>query len=59
MTDFVPTYLKLPEGELAQLRMSKRDLCPRRCNVDRLAGELGVCRSQAGDKCHPGRLHSS
>ncbi|MEW5830006.1 MAG: radical SAM protein [Chloroflexota bacterium] len=53
MTDFVPAYLKLSPGELAQraelarLRMSKCDLCPRRCNVDRLSGELGVCRTGA------------
>lgn len=28
--------------------LKKCNLCPRRCNVDRLAGELGLCRTGAG-----------
>lgn len=49
--EFIPAYLRLPTGELerraqvAHERMAKCDLCARACGVDRLAGELGVCRT--------------
>lgn len=46
-----PSYLRLAEsGELARraraliARLSRCDLCPRACLVDRDAGEQGVCR---------------
>jgi putative pyruvate formate lyase activating enzyme len=48
---FVPTYLRLPAGELnrraetAFRRMKRCDLCARRCGVNRLMGEMGVCRT--------------
>ncbi len=49
-----PSYLRLhASGELASRAERAREqlrhctLCPRRCRVDRIAGELGVCRSGA------------
>jgi putative pyruvate formate lyase activating enzyme len=49
-----PAYLALHAcGELAaraaraRARLARCALCPRRCRVDRLAGELGVCRTGA------------
>lgn len=50
--DFEPSYLKLlrtgelrrrVRGAYAMLRACR--VCPRNCGVDRLAGELGVCRT--------------
>ena len=44
-------YLDLPPAELrrraqaARERMARCDLCARRCGVDRLAGEKGVCKT--------------
>ena len=53
-TAFVPAYVQLLErGQLperiAKLRslLSPCRLCPRRCQVDRLSGEVGVCRAGA------------
>ena len=47
-----PSYLALMRRELlhdrvvlANERLRACDLCPRRCGVDRLAGELGYCRA--------------
>jgi len=47
-----PSYLALHrEGRLREIarlverRMESCDLCPRRCRVNRLAGETGACRS--------------
>lgn len=46
-----PAYLDLARGELrtrarrARSRLRRCTLCPRNCGVDRLAGELGECRS--------------
>jgi putative pyruvate formate lyase activating enzyme len=48
--DFVPAYLRLPEGQLqrrveeATSGLTPCRLCPRRCDADRLAGKVGVCR---------------
>jgi putative pyruvate formate lyase activating enzyme len=49
-----PAYLEtLQDGRLeekiaaAREKMSNCDLCPRRCGVDRLTGEIGVCRTGA------------
>ncbi len=49
---FEPSYLRLLDsGELARRRdqalaiLSQCRLCPRECQVDRLAGETGFCRS--------------
>ena len=49
-----PGYLGLAAaGELARraaaahARLAACDMCPRRCGVNRLAGELGVCRTGA------------
>jgi putative pyruvate formate lyase activating enzyme len=49
--DFVPAYLLLDEGALglkareAELMLESCYLCPRRCGVDRTAGEEGFCRT--------------
>ena len=54
MMDRLPSYLRLyAAGELARRVeaalgiLARCTLCPRRCQVDRLAGELGYCRSGA------------
>ena len=51
-SDFVPAYLELHRsGELARraaklwAMMESCNLCPRRCGVNRLAGEQGYCRA--------------
>jgi putative pyruvate formate lyase activating enzyme len=49
--DFIAAYLKLSEKELKEkIRQAKEilkncTLCPRKCKVDRTAGELGFCRT--------------
>jgi len=51
MAEFKPTYLQLPPGELqlradeAYARMKSCDICARVCQVNRLEGELGVCKT--------------
>ena len=51
MLDFTPAYLKLPSAELqrraeiAHARMKSCDLCARECHINRLAGELGTCKT--------------
>ncbi len=52
MVDFVPAYLHLLENSQltqriarAYQRLENCDLCPRECGVNRLAGELGICRT--------------
>lgn len=52
--DFRPAYLRLEQnGELARREatlwslLSQCRCCPRRCEVDRIQGEVGVCRSTA------------
>ena len=52
MSAFEPAYLKLLQsGELARRvqtayrRLEDCEICPRACRKNRLAGELGVCRS--------------
>jgi putative pyruvate formate lyase activating enzyme len=52
MERYAPAYLALAESEeleerveAAYRRMEACDICPRCCGVDRLAGELGVCRT--------------
>jgi putative pyruvate formate lyase activating enzyme len=53
---FVPAYLSLSPGELehrardAFTRMKSCDLCARYCEVDRLNGKLGVCKTGLGAK---------
>lgn len=54
MTTFVPAYVELwRSGELQRRvetafhRLAACDICPRRCGVDRLAGELGNCHTGA------------
>jgi putative pyruvate formate lyase activating enzyme len=48
---FIPAYLSLSPGELEQrardafTRMKCCDLCAQNCKVDRLSGELGVCKT--------------
>ncbi len=49
-----PSYLRLQESgalhdrvEAAQRLLAPCTLCPRRCRVDRIAGEMGYCRSGA------------
>lgn len=45
----MPSYLRLPKGELARRAGAAHEiltnctLCPRRCEVDRTAGEKGFC----------------
>jgi len=49
--DFQPSYLSLTERQLAQrVVAAQRHLqdccvCPRECHVNRLEGQLGICRS--------------
>ena len=59
-----PSYLKLyREGELARrveeayAFLENCTLCPRRCRVNRLAGEKGFCRSGAEPKVASWTLH--
>lgn len=54
MPESFPGYQRLlATGELsrrvaaATARLAPCDLCPRRCGVDRTAGELGICRAPA------------
>jgi putative pyruvate formate lyase activating enzyme len=49
---FVPAYVRLLESDKleervreAKSRLVSCDLCPRRCGVDRMSGELGSCRT--------------
>ncbi|RME88976.1 MAG: radical SAM protein, partial [Anaerolineae bacterium] len=50
-SSFLPAYLRLSDAELGRrveaafARLERCDLCARRCGVNRLAGELGVCRT--------------
>ena len=50
---FRPSFLKLPPDELenrirdAFKMLSRCVICPRKCNVDRIAGEKGFCRTGA------------
>ncbi|MBN1886134.1 MAG: radical SAM protein [Candidatus Krumholzibacteriota bacterium] len=53
-TDFEPAYLALHRsgelrhrGERLYASLSSCELCPRRCRVDRLAGERGFCGATA------------
>lgn len=54
--NFISAYLKLPGHELqdkirqAEEILKNCTLCPRNCNVDRTAGELGFCRTD--DRLH-------
>jgi putative pyruvate formate lyase activating enzyme len=49
MAEAYPAYLALPRGELRRRGLAAREalrsctLCPRRCGVDRLAGERAYC----------------
>ena len=52
MSTFTPAYIKAYEAgilfrktEQANKALSYCNLCPRRCNVDRLKGELGFCKT--------------
>ena len=52
MTPFEPAYLRLLESGKAQQRIDEAyahlqacDVCPLRCGVNRLEGELGVCKT--------------
>jgi len=52
MSDQIPGYLKLLEGgELSQRAAAAKqhlqscDVCPLNCGVDRLKGELGICKT--------------
>lgn len=59
-----PGYRRLlRDGRLAQRverareRLAACDLCPRRCGVDRLAGETGYCRAGAGARVASRNAH--
>lgn len=61
---FEPSYVRLEkEGELARREEALRDLysgcrcCPRRCGVDRHAGETGVCSSTSRMKVAAAHAH--
>ena len=65
MTSIEPGYLALHRsGELARRieqawgLLAPCELCPHRCGVDRLAGELGVCRMGALPKISSWNLHA-
>ncbi len=54
MKDFEPAYMKLIRADRLAERIEKATailsdcvLCPRRCRVNRLAGETGVCKTGA------------
>lgn len=54
MENFIPAYLNLlPNGELekrarlAHETLNKCNLCGWDCNIDRIAGKLGICRTGA------------
>lgn len=60
----IPSYIPLYEsGELArraaqaQAMLARCELCPHRCRVDRLAGELGRCRSGVLPRVASWNLH--
>lgn len=62
--DWEPSYLKLErQGELARRARAIHDiyrscrLCPRRCGVNRLKGETGVCLSTARVKVFAAHPH--
>lgn len=65
MTGIEPRYLTLHRsGELARrieqawALLAPCELCPHRCGVDRLGGELGVCRMGALPKISSWNLHA-
>ena len=51
LEDFIPAYARIGSDELAERGAALRELmrfcrlCPRRCAVDRPAGEVGACRT--------------
>jgi putative pyruvate formate lyase activating enzyme len=60
----LPSYVALhASGELrqrvvaAQERLESCDICPRRCGVNRLAGELGFCRAGALARVASANVH--
>jgi putative pyruvate formate lyase activating enzyme len=62
--DFEPAYLKLEkEGRLAERERElwsiyeKCQLCPRKCEVNRLAGENDICRATDDLKLHSAGAH--
>ena len=61
--EFVPAYLKLGKPEF-KLRVREAmglvkpcRLCPRKCEVDRLSGEKGVCRAGVKPEVSSSNLH--
>ena len=58
-----PAYLDLGMGELtmraeeAWQRLSHCTLCPRECGVNRMAGEMGACRTASLARLHGGSPH--
>ncbi len=52
MPEFEPAYIKAHEKKILEKRIEKAGqilksctLCPRKCHVDRLAGETGICNT--------------
>ncbi len=52
MSSFEPAYIETSQKGLLKEKIKKADkmlgacvLCPRRCKVDRLSGETGVCKT--------------
>ena len=65
MVEFEPGYVALARsGELARRAAAAREvltrceLCPHRCGVNRLAGERGVCRSGDRPRVSSWNLHA-
>ncbi|MBI5696728.1 MAG: radical SAM protein, partial [Nitrospirae bacterium] len=60
----LPGYLKLDRAELARRadkaheRLKKCDLCPNNCAVDRIAGQVGLCRAGADVEVASWNLHN-
>jgi len=63
VADAEGSYLSLSDGEFrtrisaAYARMSRCDLCPRRCGANRLAGEIGVCGAGLRPRVFVSNLH--
>jgi len=58
-----PGYLKIPREELirraekAKSRLADCDLCPNNCGVNRLEGQVGLCRAKYNPKVASYNLH--
>jgi putative pyruvate formate lyase activating enzyme len=59
-----PGYLNIPHEELirraekAKARLAECDLCPNNCGVNRLEGQVGICRAKYNPKVASYNLHN-